>query len=738
MPFPYDLNAPGDFVFRDNGIAGDDIFTITKDGAHYADVPHPPDDLHFYVSTEGVHIYLDLLDPFVSNTFRLGVFTDLSASPDYIYAGELEAGPQVTLCARVQVNEWGADAFADVTSSALVMAALYGIGVTGAIEIQTGTLEATTTLGGVDLKSVSDVSVVGFGLASYHSGNVRLTAQGSIALNSGNTTMVETGDYGGNVTLKAFGGGSDLVCMAGHRAANAPDGQVVMEAGQDILLGTVGAAFDNDVIADESIRLSAGRDVILDGWAGLYAYSNDVAVGVTVVAGRHIRVGGAAGSLSEIYAGGVGDVRLMTGIGGSLELHAVSEETVRSQGGDVIIDADRLIIEDGAGITAAGAIFIRPRSEGRMVVVGGAPDSAAAMQISIDEFEFMHAPRVVIGSPTTGLVSVVDNIDVGPDDITLESGVRIRVDEGISASNVLLRSGRDIVLTINASFSINPVVGFVDGDGPDGGQGGRALVHELVSDRVVFTGAEDGDLLQGGEEADTLDGGGGVDTLMGREGGDTYLVTAGDVVTDTGGFGADVVMSAGSWVLGANLENLALTGAAGATGTGNALANRITGNAGDNLLIGGDGNDTLNGLAGADTLQGGKDNDRLNGGGDADLIAGGTKNDKLEGGADADRFRFDTAPDTLKNNDQILDFVVADDTIELENAVFASLGITGTLPNAQFVSGPAALDANDFVIHDPATGAIYYDADGSGAGAQVQFASVTAGLVLTRFDFFVT
>ena len=76
--------------------------------------------------------------------------------------------------------------------------------------------------------------------------------------------------------------------------------------------------------------------------------------------------------------------------------------------------------------------------------------------------------------------------------------------------------------------------------------------------------------------------------------------------------------------------------------------------------------------------------------------------------------------------------MVADETIELENSVFASLGITGVLPNAQFRSGAAAADGNDFIIHDPATGAIYYDADGSGAGVAIQFASVTAGLVLTR------
>ncbi len=50
---------------------------------------------------------------------------------------------------------------------------------------------------------------------------------------------------------------------------------------------------------------------------------------------------------------------------------------------------------------------------------------------------------------------------------------------------------------------------------------------------------------------------------------------------------------------------------------------------------------------------------------------------------------------------------------------------------------PSALDADDRIIYDSATGRIYYDADGSGAGAQVLFAQVTAGLALTNADFLI-
>jgi serralysin len=53
------------------------------------------------------------------------------------------------------------------------------------------------------------------------------------------------------------------------------------------------------------------------------------------------------------------------------------------------------------------------------------------------------------------------------------------------------------------------------------------------------------------------------------------------------------------------------------------------------------------------------------------------------------------------------------------------------------VVGPAALDASDNIIYDDTTGAIYYDSDGTGAAAAVQFAQVTAGLALSHLDFIV-
>jgi Ca2+-binding RTX toxin-like protein len=80
------------------------------------------------------------------------------------------------------------------------------------------------------------------------------------------------------------------------------------------------------------------------------------------------------------------------------------------------------------------------------------------------------------------------------------------------------------------------------------------------------------------------------------------------------------------------------------------------------------------------------------------------------------------------------DFKVVDDTIRLENGIFTKLTTTGVLSASAFGTGSAAHDTNDRIIYKKATGALMYDADGSGAGAAIKFAQLTAGLVLTNAD----
>lgn len=109
---------------------------------------------------------------------------------------------------------------------------------------------------------------------------------------------------------------------------------------------------------------------------------------------------------------------------------------------------------------------------------------------------------------------------------------------------------------------------------------------------------------------DTLNGRRGADIMIGGLGNDTYSVdNTDDVVTEAANQGTDTVNASVSFTLGANVENLTLTGTSNLTGTGNALNNTLTGNSGNNTLTGGAGNDVLNGGSGDDRMTGGTGND---------------------------------------------------------------------------------------------------------------------------------
>jgi Ca2+-binding RTX toxin-like protein len=158
----------------------------------------------------------------------------------------------------------------------------------------------------------------------------------------------------------------------------------------------------------------------------------------------------------------------------------------------------------------------------------------------------------------------------------------------------------------------------------------------------------------------------------------------------------------------------------------------LTGTAGADSLTGSAGNDTILGLAGNDVLVGLGGNDKLDGGSGNDKLYGKEGADILTGGSGRDIFVFDTA--IASGVDTITDFSSRDDTIYLENAVFTGLA-TGRLASSAFHVGAAAHDASDRIIYDKASGALYFDADGTGAIAAELFAQITPGSAVSRADF---
>jgi trimeric autotransporter adhesin len=220
--------------------------------------------------------------------------------------------------------------------------------------------------------------------------------------------------------------------------------------------------------------------------------------------------------------------------------------------------------------------------------------------------------------------------------------------------------------------------------------------------------------MTGNNLANTLNGGLGADTLAGGLGNDTYYVdNVGDRVLEAVNSGADRVYSSVSYLMADNVESLILFGSAALQGAGNALNNSMTGNAAANRLLG---------LAGDDTLY------------------GGLGNDILSGGLGVDRFHFNTALNATTNRDTITDFDASDFLI-LENT---GAGLFNTLANgflaatafASNATGAATSTAHR-IVYNTATGDIFYDADGSGGGASIRFATLLNKAALTAGDIFV-
>jgi serralysin len=247
--------------------------------------------------------------------------------------------------------------------------------------------------------------------------------------------------------------------------------------------------------------------------------------------------------------------------------------------------------------------------------------------------------------------------------------------------------------------------------------------------------------------ANVLTGNSGANLLIGGFGDDTYIVNRfNDAVTEGAAAGGiDLVLSSVTYSLVGRgyVENLTLTGANAINGAGNSHNNVLTGNnaanqlqgaAGNDVLYGEGGDDTLFGQYADDVLFGGAGEDLLYGHHGADVLKGGEGADLLDGGAGADRFVFDASLGA-GNVDTIVGFAPIHDTIELDIDVFTEVN-SGVLDADAFIIGSSAADGEDRIIYDSATGALYYDEDGLGGAAQIQFATLSPGLALTQNDLF--
>jgi Ca2+-binding RTX toxin-like protein len=222
-----------------------------------------------------------------------------------------------------------------------------------------------------------------------------------------------------------------------------------------------------------------------------------------------------------------------------------------------------------------------------------------------------------------------------------------------------------------------------------------AQLENLVLTGNVAIGGSGNELanrLQGNAAGNVLDGGAGADVMLGGTGDDTFIVdNVNDLVIENAGEGVDTVRVGTTYVLGANLENVVLTGTASVDAYGNSLDNALKGNGAGNALVGGGGNDSLDGSGGADLLVGGAGDDTyyLNRGSGADLVVewGGSLNDVAQFGSGiaADQLWFSRSGSNL-----IVQVIGTSDSMTMRNWYGSPTSILISFAN-QLISSPDSI-----------------------------------------------
>jgi 2',3'-cyclic-nucleotide 2'-phosphodiesterase (5'-nucleotidase family) len=170
-------------------------------------------------------------------------------------------------------------------------------------------------------------------------------------------------------------------------------------------------------------------------------------------------------------------------------------------------------------------------------------------------------------------------------------------DGGDGADTGLGDIGNDILQGGNGSDSL---FGGDDADRVEGGNGSDTLSGDAGTD--TLNGGEGADRLDGGIGNDSLTGGAGADTLTGGSGDDRFLISElQDLIIETGGGGADTVMTSFSMSMLDHVEALQIiSGVSGITLTGGAGNDMLIGNGLANTFVGGAGDDVI--LAGTASL----------------------------------------------------------------------------------------------------------------------------------------
>ncbi len=456
---------------------------------------------------------------------------------------------------------------------------------------------------------------------------------------------VETLSLTGNAAINATGNAAANT-LIGNIAANRLDGK----AGVDTMQGGAGDdVYVVDNVSDTVIEFAGeGNDAVESSVTlSLASMANVEKLTLTGAA-----LNGTGNGSANVLTGNAGANRLDGGAGADTLVGLGGNDTyVVDDSADVVIEAaaagtdaveayvsyalsaevEKLTLMGTAALNGAGNALANTLTgnsaanrldggAGNDTMAGGAGDDTYVVDSAGDvTTEAASAGTDAVESSITWtLASNVENLTLtgtsaingtgnAANNLLNGNGGDNRLDGGSGADTMLGGAGNDTYVVDNTSDSITELTG---GGTVDAVESSITWTLGAEVEKLTLTGTGStnatgnvlANTLLGNSGANRLDGGAGADSMTGGAGNDTYVVdNALDVANEATAGGTDTIESSISWTLGAELENLTLTGTTAINATGNTLANTLRGNAGDNVLNSGAGSDSMLGGAGNDT-----------------------------------------------------------------------------------------------------------------------------------------
>ena len=585
----------------------------------------------------------------------------------------------------------------------------------------------------------------------------------------GNTDAVtiNTSAFSGALTITSGAGGDTLLLGSGGSVVNAGNGNNFVTVGaandgvhhDDITGGT-----NDDSISVTNVRFTSALVIAAGAGNDRLNMTDDSAVidaDFTQVSALEalFLVGNAADNAQSVVVASNAAAAGLTTLDAS-SAGANDVITVDASGFDSVLTivtnaaADLITLGSGGSVVDAGA-------GNNIITVGAANDGVhdddittggGADLINITDAQLSNHLIIATGTGVDTLRLSTD-ASITDADLAQLAGVeviKLGADAGDDAQSVTLAANATAagVTTVDTSLAGDSDTVTINASGYT--QSLTIVLHGGVDNVTLGTGNDT--LLGGVSTGDSINLGAGNDSFA--------LTSLAAVSIDAGidldalviGLGAgsrqidfsnfvDQLSGAGTY---RNFENLLAADANGQLSViaGDGTTAIVTGTRIDQIDAGfADQGVSIAAGASGDAVIGSAHGDTIDGGSGDDSIAGSRGNDTLTGGQGSDTFVFDTVLSSSTNVDTLSDFVSGSDVFDLRLEIFSALQATGGVLNANnFKSGAGAVatTATQHILLDTSSGSLFYDADGSGGSAQIEFARLGGAHLAVATDFGVT